>query len=408
MEDVLDRGSAKSKFETDVGKKTFLLVKKLQGKWKDECLFFIVDLVIMGIGKKDEVMTLGKHIRELRKQAQMTQEQMAEALGIHAASISKWENEATSPDISILPSLARLLHVSMDELFQFKQHLSKQEAEEIGLSLLRNFKEIDMGEALNICKEEMRAYPNDIELKYYIGRNLWQCMAYAKEEETLQELLDYAQTCLSYCIQYGNQEQKETACAWLSNIYTITGKSEEALRVLDQIHYPVVDVSTLKASVYLHDKAYAKAQKIYDDNLLKSLLEARMILLSSMICLRSQKQYEQALLYFDKCYAMLNIFELDEVMIVEYENAAYCYLQIGKLQESETMLIHCLENIIKTPVYRQFPNMEVIQRTPLQNKQEQVANFVKGLQENCAYQVLLQRPAVQNAMEDVVKFIHRQ
>lgn len=359
----------------------------------------------METGKKDEVMTLGKHIRELRKQAQLTQEQLGEALGIHAASISKWENEATSPDISILPTLARLLRVNMDELFQFKQCLSKQEAEEIGLTLLRNFKEMDMGKALDICKEEMRQYPDDIELNYYVGRNLWQCMAYAKEEETLQDLLDYAQTCLSYCIQYGNQEQKETACAWLSNIYTITGKSEEALRVLDEIHYPIVDVSTLKASVYLHDKAYAKAQKIYDDNLLKSLMEARMILLSSMICQRSQKQYEQALLYFNQCYDMLHIFELDEVMVVEYENAAYCYLQVVKVQESETMLIHCLENLIKTPVYRQFPNREVIQRKPVQSRQEQVRNYVQGLQEIQDYQDLFQRPAVQTVMAKVLDFI---
>ena len=51
-------------------------------------------------------MELGKKIRQLRFKAGMTQEQLAEKLGIGPQSVSKWENAVAMPDISLLPKLA--------------------------------------------------------------------------------------------------------------------------------------------------------------------------------------------------------------------------------------------------------------------------------------------------------------
>ena len=62
-------------------------------------------------------MELGKKIRTLRFKAGLTQEQLAEKLGIGAQSVSKWENAATMPDITLLPILAETFGVSIDDLF---------------------------------------------------------------------------------------------------------------------------------------------------------------------------------------------------------------------------------------------------------------------------------------------------
>ena len=61
-------------------------------------------------------MTLGKRIAALRRQKGMTQEELAEKLGVSAQAVSKWENELSCPDIMLLPTLARLLHVTVDAL----------------------------------------------------------------------------------------------------------------------------------------------------------------------------------------------------------------------------------------------------------------------------------------------------
>ncbi len=65
-------------------------------------------------------MLIGEKIRVLRKNKNITQTQLAEALSVSSQSISKWENHLSSPDISILPVIARYFGITMDELFGYR------------------------------------------------------------------------------------------------------------------------------------------------------------------------------------------------------------------------------------------------------------------------------------------------
>ena len=62
-------------------------------------------------------MEIGNKIKQLRVKAKLTQEQLAERLGISAQSISKWETAVTMPDITLLPMLSQEFGVTIDELF---------------------------------------------------------------------------------------------------------------------------------------------------------------------------------------------------------------------------------------------------------------------------------------------------
>ena len=62
-------------------------------------------------------MDMGQKIKQLRHKAGLTQEQLAEQLGVSAQAVSKWENAATLPDITLLPALSGVFGVSIDELF---------------------------------------------------------------------------------------------------------------------------------------------------------------------------------------------------------------------------------------------------------------------------------------------------
>lgn len=60
--------------------------------------------------------TLGKRIMSKRKQLGMTQDQLAEKVGVTAQAVSKWENDQSCPDITMLPKLAELFGTTTDEL----------------------------------------------------------------------------------------------------------------------------------------------------------------------------------------------------------------------------------------------------------------------------------------------------
>ena len=67
--------------------------------------------------------TLGKRIGMLRRQKGLKQEELAAALGVSPQAVSKWENDQTCPDISLLPKLATLLGISVDELLSGEEEL---------------------------------------------------------------------------------------------------------------------------------------------------------------------------------------------------------------------------------------------------------------------------------------------
>jgi len=68
-----------------------------------------------------ETITLGRRIAQLRKEKELKQDDLAQMLDVSAQAVSKWENDQTCPDISLLPRLARILGVSVDELLSGKQ-----------------------------------------------------------------------------------------------------------------------------------------------------------------------------------------------------------------------------------------------------------------------------------------------
>ena len=65
--------------------------------------------------------TLGKRIAALRREKGMKQDELAEKMQVSPQAVSKWENDQTCPDISVLPTLAKLFGISVDELLTGKK-----------------------------------------------------------------------------------------------------------------------------------------------------------------------------------------------------------------------------------------------------------------------------------------------
>ena len=64
-------------------------------------------------------LKIGEKIREKRRERELTQEELANMLGVTKAAVSKWENAESYPDITMLPQIAQLFHITMDELFDY-------------------------------------------------------------------------------------------------------------------------------------------------------------------------------------------------------------------------------------------------------------------------------------------------
>ena len=78
---------------------------------------------------------IGQRIKELRKKKDLTQERLADYLGVTYKAVSKWECGTTTPDLSLIIPLARILQVSADELLGGKQKEIDEDERKAGREL---------------------------------------------------------------------------------------------------------------------------------------------------------------------------------------------------------------------------------------------------------------------------------
>ena len=72
-------------------------------------------------------LSIGENIRRLRRAADMTQEQLADKLGVAYQSVSRWENGTTYPDMELLPALSGIFGVTVDELIGMEESKKKEQ-----------------------------------------------------------------------------------------------------------------------------------------------------------------------------------------------------------------------------------------------------------------------------------------
>lgn len=102
-------------------------------------------------------ITVGKRIAVLRKEKGLRQEDLAQLLGISGQAVSKWENDQTCPDISLLPELAIILGVTVDELLSGRQEtasavrlIPEEKRKNIQDLMLRVFVESQHGDRVRV------------------------------------------------------------------------------------------------------------------------------------------------------------------------------------------------------------------------------------------------------------------
>ena len=111
-------------------------------------------------------MKINQIIREKRKELSLTQEQIAEFLGVSTPAVNKWEKGSTYPDITLLPALARLLKMDLNTLLSFNEDLTDIEIENFVNELDKVVQEQDYQTAFRMAIDKLHEYPTCDRLIY--------------------------------------------------------------------------------------------------------------------------------------------------------------------------------------------------------------------------------------------------
>lgn len=209
-------------------------------------------------------MSIGTTIKKLRRERDMTQEQLAEYLGITANAVSQWECDRTTPDISQLPLLVRIFNVSADELLEINLANKEQEIEQLHNQIYELSQTGQTKEAFELAKKAHKQYPDNYDLMYAYASHFCYIVrdnSYTVEEkETFQtECIKLLEHIITGCTEeYLRQNARSSLCF----MYMDLGLFEKAESIAEQFPNIVNSREFIKAGLYSGNKGITETKTL--------------------------------------------------------------------------------------------------------------------------------------------------
>ena len=174
-------------------------------------------------------MSIGTTIKRLRRDKGMTQEQLAELLGLSTNAISQWECDKTAPDISNLPILANIFEVSADVLLEIDLAKNKKQAEieEFKEKYAKLHSQGKTEERVLLSRAMQKKYPNDETVRHHLMRAL--------QNEDVDKYFEEIVSLGEQLLQSKKTEYRMGAIRGLCLTYLHKGDRKTALQYADMM-----------------------------------------------------------------------------------------------------------------------------------------------------------------------------
>lgn len=120
-------------------------------------------------------LKLGENLKKFRLQRELTQEQLADVLGVSAQAVSRWENGTTYPDITLLPTIVSYFEITLDELMGMENWRSEEQLKELLGQLEENGSKGLIYENILLLRDAVKTYPTNYELQFRLVNQLAFC-----------------------------------------------------------------------------------------------------------------------------------------------------------------------------------------------------------------------------------------
>ncbi|RDY29185.1 XRE family transcriptional regulator [Romboutsia weinsteinii] len=260
-------------------------------------------------------LPIGEVIYKLRKENGITQEQLAKAVGVSTAAVSKWESKNAYPDISLLPSIARYFNTSIDSLLRFEMEITKEEVMEIAAECAKLFETEDLEDAIKACNDYIQKYPNSHFLKFRIGSLYMTYLSKAKTEEGMQDFAKKAIELIEQSALSDDVEISEGSNYVLSSLYSMIGEDDKSEEALLLVPNKVINRDDMLVPLYIKQERYDEAKKILQGNMLMSINRIKLFLDSfSNISVRENKMdYAKELLFTQR--NLIKLFNIEDISL---------------------------------------------------------------------------------------------
>lgn len=168
----------------------------------------------------------GDRLKKLRHENGITQDVLAEYLGISYQAVSKWENNAGFPDISLLPAISGFFGVSTDYLLGIELEKSEERIEK-ALNEARNFTHTgEIERSINIILEMLKYFPNEHRLLCDLIE--YKLMRPSNDKAWIEDIETKANLILRDC---SIDKIRYQTIGNLAKAYSIVGQRDKAVEI---------------------------------------------------------------------------------------------------------------------------------------------------------------------------------
>jgi len=189
-------------------------------------------------------LTLSENITRLRKANSMTQERLAEALGVTFASVSKWERGVATPELSLIAQMADLFGVSLDALIGFE--VRNNSANELAERIYALQREKQYEEAMAEAEKALLRFPNHFKVVYCCGWLYGAAGVERGEEKELQRSISLFEHSILLLSQNSDPEISEISIQnEIAKCHIVLGNTEKGIEILKKhnvcgVHNPLI------------------------------------------------------------------------------------------------------------------------------------------------------------------------
>ncbi len=226
-------------------------------------------------------MKIHQIIREKRKELSLTQEQIADFLGVSTPAVNKWEKGSTYPDITLLPALARLLKTDLNTLLSFRDDLTDIEIENFVNEIDKTVQEQNYHTAFQKAMDKIHEYPTCDKLIYSV-------IFYLEGTLTLYNVSEPAPYREIYGPFYQRLSENEIpeirdiASGMLISYARNRGDFSKAEELINLLPFSAVDKEEQLAILYQQQKRYKDAEKIWEHRVLNGVTHIQTALVNML------------------------------------------------------------------------------------------------------------------------------
>lgn len=283
---------------------------------------------------KMNTMWIGENIKKLRDERKLTQQQLADSLGVTFQTVSKWECNTTTPDIAMLPEIAEFFDVTIDELFKPGMMAYRNKAERLMAKYESDIEQSDVFEMAVREFEKLIAENNAsaTDLGNYAYLNDLRSQYYAK----------IAESYYNQAIEKGKL-QKDTTCyknqrqyiSFLARMGRHQENIDRHVALLKEDPDNVMNVTSLVAA-YHYAGDYENAIQVAEKGLRKFPDDA-LLLVYAGNSYKRLGQSDQAVQCWNKAFA------IDPDMIDTRYSIAFYYMESKQYDKAREVLLQIIE-----------------------------------------------------------------